>query len=812
MTTMSTPTKPAPGGPQDVLGVMDGTLSKAEGEKPERPKVPEALKASTKAWLEEIRGGADTSDAIRQYKEDLETLFPADRRRRRDTGSTRGANPKKARDLNGQKSRQETREVNVARVFRNSQQTLAMVCPGDISYRWKPRKTIPRPGAMQGEKDVDQTLSQFALTITDRVERNVEEVGFVQTLRNCFRHGIWFRVGVLKITYQRDFFTDELSEERLPDQQEQVARLKFLVECYQSGQFTKTDPEWHELQQLGEAIGDATCIQLWTGISAEVIPLDRFRCDGRIRQLENINAARWQGDWVVMSGEDILERWPYELLPEPDDSGRYWKGVHPDDLSEATPSDENGKSVLEEEKDLRGRQNQGGNATARIKPGSTETNGEEKGKKLYMVFECHARREGRIQWFIEGMEYPLDEQVKTKGPARFFPYHVLNLNPQPNTIYGRSDTELQGPMQDRINRKMSDEEVARWLSVGLRGIIDSANATGIETLNLGKIKPGTFKLMNLGGKGLKDILQILEMKYDPNAFDKSADETDLQRMARFSQQTLGVTGDAEFSSEVTAADAGAQQAAADKAYDGKLFLQDALNTVAELLIQNETSDMVSKESGIYAVWPTIHSDKQASMIYKQIEDEVAEDLLMEHSAAQTEAMMSGMPEPEIDEQQLDMQIEERTRQLCQERFGYPHPMSREQLFKRTQVTVTADLNGQLDRERRVLVLTKFLDSITAMGAKVNLEPLARLMAKLMGEDDELGAMLQPDPTQLAATLDQVMRSDPASMTPEGATMIAQLGQLAQQYLVQAQQQQNAQQATIDTNAPKPEIPAPADAP
>lgn len=750
----------------DVSAVLAGDDSKTGTQIPDKPDVPNSLRDYTAKWKDETSDSADFSDACRQYQEDMKALFPGE-------ATARARNPKKSR------TRAETRQVVVPRVFRNSQQTLAMVCPGDHTLRFKPRKEIP-PMGMGGRSSStnrDVYVEQFALTATDRVLRSIEEIKFGLTVRDWFRHGIWFRNGILKLCYQRDFHLDPLMAGRSPDAQDNLAKLQYLLTRYSRGEFSTNDAEWQEILSLKQGLVEGDEISMWQGPVAQVIPLNRFKADSRISTLGDLPNARWQGDVVLLTGAEILTRWQFEELPQPDAMGRTWKGVHPYDLRAATPYDVNMRQLTDEERKRR--------ATNRLNRNRGNKSAMDEHDDCYFgVFECWSQLEQKIIWLVEGLDYPADEMTALKQPSGFYPYKVLNFNPQPGTWYGRSDTELQAPVQDRINRKMTDQEKARGLSTGGRGVADVSQIDGAQVDLISKLKPGEFLKLNLGGNDITKMLMWIEAPYHGEAFDITLDEEDMRFLARIPQQSMGVTDPKTTATAVNTAVAGAQIASNDKQYDGQEALKDVYLHYFQMLLQEESAEVVMRECGANALWPKVFSEADGKKIRAMIEQQVNQQVTQQLEAEHLQAQLSGMPAPPIDELAVDAQIQTLTEQFCLQHYGFPEPLTREGLFKRVQVSVNLNLNGAMDRERRVMQITQLLAQLVPLGARINLEPVSRLLASLMGEDDELSQALKPDPNQLIGMLDEIAQQDPSTITPEAAAVLAKLGGLATAYLRQ----------------------------
>jgi hypothetical protein len=774
-------TAPAAGATQAADGSQDQNGLPESGSQPEqdRPKPSPKLKKWTEKWLDEIADSADFSDQCSSYQQDLEVLFPADKLKQQ-----RNYRPKRGGAV---RSRKENREVMIPRVYQNAQQSLAVLCPGDMSYRFTPKEAIPAIGVPVGasskgsERDVVDR--QFALTIDDQVGRSMEEVELQTVMREVARHAIWFRNGILKMVYTRDFFMDPIVGNRQNDAQEDIARLQYLLTELMRGAIEPADAEYQEILNLKNALLQDGQVEVWEGIAAENIPLNRFICDGTVRSKHGLKNARWMGDKHTLTGAQVLEKFPFKANPD-----GTWDGIHRADLEEATEYTGQGaeQELIDREQKRREKKTKRDNSSYANRSASSRKD-KPLEERVFCVNEIWARCEaGTVFWMIDGVDYPLSKMVPTKRPASWFPYYNFCLNEQPDTWMGRSDTELQGPIQDRMNNKDSDQEKARWLSIGGRGIADVSQIDGAMIDKLQNLSPGDILKLNLQGNDINKALMWLTIPFNKEAFSKEDDEASMRLMHRMPAAQLGVTDDKTTATAIQTANAGSTIAFNDRQYAFNLDLGTVLRELAEMLLLEKSPQTVYTESGPNAVWPKVHGDKEAQALSQKIHDQVNQQVVSGIESAIYTAELSGQPPPELTPDMIDQQIAVLTEQQNLKAFGMPEPFSRESMFKRLQVKVTAEINGAMDRERRVQSITQLLTTLVPLGLQINLEPFARLLGSLMGEGDDMAAILKPDPNALVGMLQQIAGTDPGSLNPQSQLALAKIGQLAQAYLAQQQ--------------------------
>jgi hypothetical protein len=753
---------------QGSVDIMD----QGPAQKPPRPTIPDQLKDWTRKWWMETSPSPERTEALEQYKLDYATLFPEKEM------TAQGLRGKKA---GAKRSRKDNREVMTPRVYQYSLQTQALLCPGDLSIKIEARDEIPPMGGMPktaGTKSRDPYLEQFARTIDDRLSRHYDECAMMPTLRDFSRHCVWFQAGVIKLGYQREIGDSGLVGNRLPDAQDDLQYFQYLLLCYLRGDFDKTDADFQTLVHLKETIADSHEIDVYQNLIAENIPLTRFIWDPQVKSGPGMRNAKWQGDEFVMTGAEILSQWPYK--PKPDGT---WEGVHEDDLKHSSVYDRAG--TLIEEAESRKVRN-----TEQFDSGSKrQRESDPIEDRCFLVREVWAACEGkRVFWLIDGLDYPARNWRPKRQHGFWYPYFTHVLNPQPGSWLGRSDTQQQGPVQDRINRKKSDQEIARWLSMGGRGVADVSQVDGKVIDDIRNLSPGEILKANLQGEDIRKALMWLEVPYFKEAFETTDDEADERLTHRMPSAAMGVTDAKTTATAINAATQGSNIAFQDRQSEFNMFLSAFVQASAEIVILEDRPEDVRSESGPHALWPKVFGDKEAQKIKAEIEKRVNDQVTEQVQATIYEAQMSGSVaglDPVAMTEQIDHQIAMLTEQECLKSFGYPEPLSREGLYKKLQFKIKANMNAAMDKEKEIQNITMLLQQVIGLGIPINPEPVARLLSSLYGAGDEFNDIFKPDPNQLVAMLAQIAQADPSQITPESAATIAKMGMMAAQYLQQA---------------------------
>lgn len=712
--------------PVDVTGEGGASVPNA---KAAPPTVPDSVRMQTKRMLEEMADTPDFTEACKQYARDVESLFPFDELKKK-----------------GRSKRHKDRLVRVPMVLRNAQQTLALTCPYRHDGAWEPCDRVPPPGAKPDDDQTDPIQTAFAQTLTMEVRDEYVSSRLTPTIREYVSHAIWFRVGIVKLTYQREFLTDPITAARANDLSDNMARLQDLTMRAARGEITEQDAEWQDKLDLEEQILAGGELRRWEGVRAEVVPLTRFRMDPSVKSLARALDAGWHDFEYIYRRSFVRTRFPYA----PGADGVTWTGVHPDDLEKATTCDEFGQVDAKASRDGPGQK------------ASRKTEADKDNDPWVKIHERWNLTTGTVYWLVDGVDYPLDTWIPDRQPGRWYPTHLLVLNDDPMSWYGRSDTELQAPVQDRWNRKASDEELARWFSIARIFCTDNVDKPeDIEFPDPGKIKV----IPAAQGKPINDVLQVVTMPLNQASFDRSDDERQMRSLARVPEQALGVTDGRTTATAIQAASQGSAVATSDKQEVVKQALHEIRQHVAEILLQERKADEVMARRGPHAIWPKVYAEADAKRIKTQIQQQVQQKITDDLMAIETQAAMVGQRAPEPDVVAVDRQIAALTEQACISKTGMPFVMSREELYRGLRLSIDVNTDGQADAMARFDRVIQMVQALGQSGVMPDPDALSRLVGQIMREDKAASKLFVTRPDDLAARLVQAVQGG-KKLSPE----------------------------------------------
>lgn len=727
-----------------------------------RPEVPQRIRDQVARWFERVNRLVQRDRALKTAQEAHKLLFPA---------QFDASDPLRGRKIKEAKTGEDIRRVNVPILYRRSIQSTAMLVPGDISFDFIPEEQTPpeenpmvaMAPALTGAVGPDAGLSvqqpgtspysdanvlRFATTLRIVLTRLLKEANWVSKLQAVAQDAYCFPMAVLKYTFYRDYRSSPSSETPLDrDSTDNVARLEALMQRFSKKEFTEDSAEYADMLQLVEGLNGAAEMAVWYGLELSNVQLDSFGISEECTDLVNIYDAPWMFHDVVMRGEDILAKYPYRVGADGETFG-----LLPDELCSAISFDTAKKSkIFSAGSDRLER-------TTRNRESFSTQDVIESRSKQYIVREVWSKQDRMVYVMIDGVDHYIERFVPQKMSETWYPFLIFAPQRVPTEIYGASNVELGAEHQERINRKLTELEKARFLSL-VRFIYNNENIAEQEILKLKDIPPGQFRGINLGlglQGDIEKVIMPLAYKYDPAAFDTTRDERDLDQMDAQPVQTMSTTGVANYAAEVHLA---AQGASVSTAYRQFKFLQEIerlLISCAQLCLQNMSVEEAQEIAGPHAVFPEIYDAKEFQSLRKDAQERAKKAVV--GSVIQQMAITAQMGSIPLAGEEIVRAIEAQAEPIWQQeimqKFGSLTPMTRENLFRQVHVTVRSSVTTMLDRQARIQAVGAIAESTAQLSqaaqiARLPFNPRAMLefAARILGEESSIQGMFPSVPQQ-----------------------------------------------------------------
>jgi hypothetical protein len=569
------------------LAVEEGS---ATSERPREEVAPE-VRALVQHWWQRTSETADFSAAVARQEKDFKAIDGGSATQIADAATS-----------------------TVQHIYRNAIQTVAMLVPPETGYRWKPWEIAePVPGMQEPPELVEwrQRTHGLGNVVTALWRRFGKKSNIQEKVEAWIQDAVHHRVAVLKIWWQSDLARDPISNDRLPDEQDQLARLRVMIEGYDHNEFCKGDAQYQQMRDLMRSLGVSE-LDVHRGLVVETVPLGQYRIDPTVTGPEHKAQAEWERQDLLMTRDQVLAK---------------FDNIHPDDLQEALTYD-----VDEQGRWIKSAQEERTATNRSVQPNDIglRSTGELKGDDWLLVAEIYDYGTNTRLVLVEGLAYPAVDEPLVKQPAGNSPYVVLVLNRRSGSFYGFSDTELQDKTQEARNRMREDEEQARedarprWAyNPGI--INDPKVIEAISNAKGGDMVPVPLAPSEDLSKALVPLAGNHE--FNPVEFDDSKLAREQDKMAMMPEQALGVTGSAEFAEEVKAATAGGTALARYRQTRINRALAILADKAAQLILMHCPQELAVRLAGPMAAifYPPQPLDRQTIYEGLDIEVEVALD-------------------------------------------------------------------------------------------------------------------------------------------------------------------------------------------
>jgi len=207
------------------------------------------------------------------------------------------------------------------------------------------------------------------------------------------------KIGIVKVTYQRDYFTDPLVSRQYNDAQDSLARIQSDIIALQENNQDSSEKEAlvEEIQNTMVALGQQVEVLQREGLNLGYIRPEDFRMDTSLDSLQEYDQAKWIANVTWMTPSDVMER--FQLTKK------------------------------EIEKFVVYRRTQDGILNRLRRDESFTTNQTEDVNLAMAVWEYWDRTTQTVYTWVDGCEKWVKEPF---APSRmgdvFFPYFILGLN------------------------------------------------------------------------------------------------------------------------------------------------------------------------------------------------------------------------------------------------------------------------------------------------------------------------------------------------------------------------------------------------
>ena len=406
-----------------------------------------------------------------------------------------------------------------------------------------------------------------------------------QVLRSCMTS----KIGIVKVTYQRDYYTDPLVSRQFNDAQDSLAAMKSdIKQLMDNNEYTgEKDQLVEEVENTIASLQANVEVMQREGLNLGFIRPEDFRMDTSLDTLQDYDQAKWIANVTWMTPPDVMDR--FDLTKEDMEKFTIYRRTQ-DGIVNRLRRDQMPSSSSSEDVNL-----------------------------AMAVWEYWDRTTQTVYTWVDGCEKWVKEPFyPQRMGSKFFPYFVLGLNWIDGEEWPVSETELLMSLQDEYNTIRTQQAKHRELSAPFF-IADASrvNYEDIEVFSNASI--GEIALINASGQDVRSVFQPSNPPpMNPAVYDTTALRTDMEWISGLGDAQRGGIMRAKTATEANIQQAGLATRVAEKVDITEGWLKDLAWFAAEILLQELTPQKAIEIAGPHAFWPMLNKQQLYDSVYLDI--------------------------------------------------------------------------------------------------------------------------------------------------------------------------------------------------
>jgi hypothetical protein len=430
--------------------------------------------------------------------------------------------------------------------------------------------------------DTVKWVPQFCKTLQAVLNRKfVKEGRLKKRTKSAIRSAMTTSIGWAKVSWQKDIRTDPLIENRIADTQDNLQRVRMLIDEIQEGDDSRAELEAKqgELEQQLSALQQQAEVSVVEGIVIDrVLTEDIFVLDDTIYDFDQYDQADTIAHRVWMRCEQYKQTFGKDA---PKTANRY-----------GSDKKEFGKSIDQDEDKL-----------------------------LVAVFECWNRTSNTVYTLCAGAdEWAREPYVPQHIGQRFYPFFALAFNPVDGRVNPISDAELLKELQDEYSTTRTNFAEHRAENLPVRVYRKSSDLTDNDVKALANRSPNQW----VGIEGNpdtpieKDIAVLPNPPIDPAVYDVAPILRDAELVLGAGDASKGVVNKAKTATEAEIMAQGLQSRVAERQDVVEDWISDMAQFAAEILLQEMTLPQVQRIAGAESVWPQMNKEQIFDLVQIEI--------------------------------------------------------------------------------------------------------------------------------------------------------------------------------------------------
>ena len=530
----------------------------------------------------------DAKGLIRRYQQNLELSYRKWKNRYKEIEHARRyalgkLNPTTQAITAEQVSTQAGRPVKGNMIHATLQGLLPYIYSQNPEIKIRPGKNVDPQGPQYRIADL------FSETVEIVLNESLKKAGLKKVAKQVLRSCMTSKIGILKVTYQRDYYKDPLISREFNDAQDSLARIQNDIKKLQDAGTYEGDKDElvEEVQMTMNALSQQVEVMYREGLNLGFVRPEDFRMDTALDSLQDYEQARWIANVTWMTPRDVEER--FQL------------------------------SRKEVEKYTLYRRTAAGipNRLNRDQP-YTSSDMEDVNMAI-AVWEYWDKTTQTVYTWCDGSDkWCKDPFVPQRMGDRFFPFFLLGLNWVDSEEWPVSETELLMNLQDEYNTVRSQLSKHRELSAPFY-VADASrvNQEDIEVFSSAAI--GDIALVNASGMGVNSVFQpATTPPMNPQVYDTTPIRTDMEWVSGLGDAQRGGIMRAKTAPEANIQQQGLATRVQEKLDATEDWLSDIAKFSIEILLQEIQPQKAMEIAGPQAFWPILNKQQLFDNIHVHI--------------------------------------------------------------------------------------------------------------------------------------------------------------------------------------------------
>ncbi len=426
------------------------------------------------------------------------------------------------------------------------------------------------------------TIGKFAKTLENALNVFlVKDAHLKKRGKTAVRSSLTSTLGFVKIIYQREKKDDPLIKNRINDTQDNVDRIKLLIEetKQEGGECDLYEAKMYELQQQVTALEAQIEVVVSEGLVIDCIsPEDLIVLDASCRDIDEFMQATEIAHKIKMTVGAFKAQ--FGKAPP--------KGSKSYVLSQDTDDEETNKKDVDED------------------------------DKIILVYEVWSLKDLTVYTLCEGVKQYIRTPYQPESLGeQWYPFFGLQLRRVDGKKYPRSMVEQLIELADEYNTRRTNAREHRNKNIPVRVFNKAAGITDdeISKINNRTINTDVIGITVDSGEPVQNSLGSLpEIPYNPQMYDTSDILFDMEKVGNTQDAASGAIRVAKTATEAEIASS-SQQGRSSEALDVvEDWLTDIAIYAAQLLIQNVAAEVIKDRFGEESIWPELDKKTLFSMV------------------------------------------------------------------------------------------------------------------------------------------------------------------------------------------------------